>query len=297
MRALKIVCGAAALAAFLAPAAHADEWNKRTYLTFSGPVQMPGVTLPAGTYTFELADPDSTRHVIRVSEKETDKPIGMFITIPSERFDPPSENLIMFAERPAGSPQAVQVWFYPGDKIGEEFVYPRSQAIAIAKANHQPVLATADEGNKKVSESDRMAAMRGASVGRVDENGRMTSDQSKPAAATTTADNDKRSSASSTASTTAAPANTVDGSRQARNDQSTTAGQTAPRSTTASRSSKNAVGTSGQTDTAQQTQNGNRRRQLPRTASDLAALELISALAFTGAVATRRLRRVADARG
>src|SRR4029079_17308828 len=105
MRALKIVGGAAALAAFLAPAAHADEWNKRTYLTFSGPVQMPGATLPAGTYTFELADPDSTRHLIRVYEKDTKKPIGMFLTVPSERFDPPSENLIMFAERPAGWPQ------------------------------------------------------------------------------------------------------------------------------------------------------------------------------------------------
>jgi hypothetical protein len=292
MRALKILCGAAALAAFLAPPAHADDWNKRTYLTFSGPVQMPGATLPAGTYTFELANPDSTRHLIRVSEKETNKPIGMFLTIPNERLAPPSENLVMFAERPAGSPQAIQVWFYPGDKIGEEFVYPKSQAIAIAKANHQPVLATTDEGDKNASEADRMAAMRGASVGRVDENGRMTSDESKPAvhASTTTADNEKRPSAS----TTAAPANTVDGSRQARTDQSATADRPAqaPRSTTA-RSSRNTVGTSGQTDAAQ---NGNRRRQLPRTAGHLAALELISALAFTGAIATRRLRRAAEAR-
>jgi len=297
MRALKIVCGAAALAAFLAPAAHADEWNKKTYLTFSGPVQMPGATLPAGTYTFELADPDSTRHLIRVSEKDTNKPVGMFLTVPSERFDPPSENLIMFAERPAGSPQAIQVWFYPGDKIGEEFVYPKSQAVAIAKANHQPVLATTSENDKNASEADRMTSMRGASVGRVDENGRMTSDESRPSAATTTADDQKHSS--STTATTAAPANTVDGSRQARTDQSTTADRSAaqsaaPRSSTAARSSRTAVGTSGQSDTTQQ--NGNRRRQLPRTASNLAALELISALAFTGAIATRRLRRAAEAR-
>src|SRR4051794_843180 len=55
MRGLKVFCGAAALVAFLAPGAHADEWNKRTYLTFSGPVQIPGATLPAGTYTFEIA--------------------------------------------------------------------------------------------------------------------------------------------------------------------------------------------------------------------------------------------------
>ena len=78
MRALKVLCGAAALVAFLAPGAHADEWNKRTYLTFSGPVQVPGATLPAGTYTFEIANPDTTRHVIRVSEKDSGKHVGLF---------------------------------------------------------------------------------------------------------------------------------------------------------------------------------------------------------------------------
>jgi hypothetical protein len=145
----------------------------------------------------------------------------------------------MFAERLAGSPQAIQVWFYPGDKIGEEFVYPRRQAIAIAKANHQPVLATSDEGDSNSSEADRMAAMRGASVGRVDENGRMTSDESRrsAAAATTTADNEKHSS------TTAAPANTIAGSRQA------------------ARRSRNAVGNE-RTD-----RYGSAERQPPKTAA------------------------------
>src|SRR3954465_270484 len=120
MRAFKTVFAAAALAAFLAPAAHADEWDKRTYLTFSGPVQIPGATLPAGTYTFELAAPDTSRHVIRVREKDTNKPVGLFMTIPNDRLDPPDDNLILFAERAAGSPQAIQVWFYPGDRTGEE---------------------------------------------------------------------------------------------------------------------------------------------------------------------------------
>src|SRR4051794_27254277 len=56
MRLLKIAVCAFALAAFTAPRAHADEWNKKTFLTFSGPVQVPGTTLPAGTYMFKLAD-------------------------------------------------------------------------------------------------------------------------------------------------------------------------------------------------------------------------------------------------
>src|SRR5215813_338731 len=31
--------------------------NKRTFLTFRTPVQVPGATLPAGTYVFRIADP------------------------------------------------------------------------------------------------------------------------------------------------------------------------------------------------------------------------------------------------
>ena len=56
MRTLRVICGTALLAVCLAPAGHADEWTKLTYFTFSAPVDMPGMTLPAGTYRFELAD-------------------------------------------------------------------------------------------------------------------------------------------------------------------------------------------------------------------------------------------------
>jgi len=197
MRALKLLCGTAALVAFLAPGAHADEWNKRTYLTFSGPVQVPGATLPAGTYTFEIANPDTTRHVIRVSEKDSGKHIGLFMTIPNERLDPPRDNLVMFSERAAGAPQAIQVWFYPGDRFGEEFVYPRNQAIAIAKANKKSVLST-NTANTTDSEESRMAAMKSASVERVDESGNPAKDEPKPS--TTTA---------SSATTTAPQADTA----------------------------------------------------------------------------------------
>ena len=70
MRTWRMACSAAVLAIGLATAAHADEWTKLTYLTFSGPVNMPGITLPGGTYRFELMDPDASRRVIRVSDKD-----------------------------------------------------------------------------------------------------------------------------------------------------------------------------------------------------------------------------------
>ena len=268
MRVLKTLCGAAALCALLAPAAHADEWNKRTYLTFSGPVQIPGATLPAGTYTFELANPDTSRHVIRVSEKDSGKHIGLFMTIPNNRLDAPSDNLVMFTERPAGAPQAIQVWFYPGDRSGEEFVYPKNQAIAIAKANRKGVLATDIADNARASEESRVAAMKSASVGRVDESGKMTADDKK--AETTTARNDESKARTAQPSTTTAPASTTTApARRA---------TTAPKATTDNTAKSETAGTSG------------RRRSLPRTASNLGAIELLGLLSLAGALAARRVR-------
>ena len=54
---LQVMCCTVALTAFVATGVHADDYNKKTYITFSASVQLPGVTLPAGTYTFKLADP------------------------------------------------------------------------------------------------------------------------------------------------------------------------------------------------------------------------------------------------
>src|SRR5438067_13140587 len=85
----------------------------------------------------------------------------------------------MFAESPAGTPQAVQAWFYPGDRIGEEFVYPKDQASMIAKANHREVLATSENVNSKGSESERMAAIRGSKNGRVEVSGAMKGEKAK----------------------------------------------------------------------------------------------------------------------
>src|SRR5579872_4473379 len=87
MRVINAMCCAAAIVALLAPGARADEWNKRTILTFSGPVQIPGATLPAGTYVFQLADPDNARHVVMVASKDGTKIYGMFLTIPNDRLE------------------------------------------------------------------------------------------------------------------------------------------------------------------------------------------------------------------
>ncbi len=166
----KIALSTAIVTAAFASAAHADDFTKLTLLTFSGPVDVPGITLPAGTYRFQLADPSSGRRVVKVSDKDGTKTYGMFLSIPNQRMTPSDKPVVMFRESAAGAPPAVQVWFYPGEAYGYEFAYPRAQALRIAKASHQPVLAYTDRAAGSSSEADRVASMRGAEVARIDEN-------------------------------------------------------------------------------------------------------------------------------
>lgn len=128
------------------PQAKADSWDQRTIFTFSGPVEIPGRVLPAGTYIFKLVDrTGGNRDIVEVSNKREDKVYGIFITIPDYRMKPTGKVVITFEERAAGSPEAVKGWFYPGDNYGHHFVYPKTKAVQLAKANNTPVPSMPDE--------------------------------------------------------------------------------------------------------------------------------------------------------
>ena len=47
--------------------------SRTTHFTFSGAVQLPGVTLPAGTYTFEVVNPNSGSDVVSVTSRDRSK--------------------------------------------------------------------------------------------------------------------------------------------------------------------------------------------------------------------------------
>jgi hypothetical protein len=314
---VRVLCGAAILAACLAPAAHADEWTKLTYFTFSAPVEMPGMVLPAGSYKFELADPDSTRRVVRISEKEGGKIQGIFLSIPDQKLEPSDKPIVMFKETPAGAPEAVKAWFYPGETTGYEFVYPHDQALKIAKATHTSVLTAKGEvtgttlatDTTRVDETDRVLS----ADERLKDSGKQAATSSTTTstttASTTTASTTTAAAAASvtppppettttTTTTTAAaatpapapapapmptpepPASTT---AQAVQPPATVAPQpvTTPRGTTITEPTP--VATSGQTESP--------RRSLPKTASPLPLFELLSGLSIAGGFALRAVRK------
>jgi len=209
----KIACGAAMLSLLLAPAARADEFTKLTLLTFSGPVDLPGISLPAGTYRFSLADPETGRRVVKVASKDGTKTYGMFLSMSNQRVTPTRQPVILFKEAAAGAPPAVKVWFYPGESYGYEFAYPHDQAMRIARATHEPVLSYAETSTPSSTDESRIASMRGAEVARIDENGHPVSSDEKlkesstaraPAAAASPSQN--QAPVATTGSSTAAPA-------------------------------------------------------------------------------------------
>lgn len=128
--------------------AHADEYNKMSLVTFSAPVEIPGVgaqILPAGTYIFKLLDSQSSRNIVQILNEKQDHVYSTIIAIPNFRLQTTDKSVMTFRERPAGQPEALRAWFYPGNRWGQEFVYPKARAIELAKQSNEPVLAMPTE--------------------------------------------------------------------------------------------------------------------------------------------------------
>jgi hypothetical protein len=123
----------------------ADDWNKKTVMTFSQPVEIPGQILPAGTYTIELVNLDTDRHIVRFLDADGIKVVATVLAINNWRLHPTGQTVVKFAERSGDNPEALKAWFYPGDNFGQEFVYPKHRAIELAVAAKEPVPALAEE--------------------------------------------------------------------------------------------------------------------------------------------------------
>lgn len=145
-----VVCFALASMAF-APAAKADDWNKKTTITFSEPIEIPGVhlkgwaVLPAGTYVFKLLDSSSDRHIVQIFNADESVIYATILAIPNYRLKATDKTVMTFNEGIEGRPEALRAWFYPGRNWGEEFVYPKAKAMEIAAATKTPVLFTPRE--------------------------------------------------------------------------------------------------------------------------------------------------------
>jgi len=133
VKAFVSTCVAAALVCGLSAPAAAYTFDNRTLFTFSQPIALPGVTLPAGTYTFRLADPTTGRRVVQVLNQNATQSYALLLSIPAMRADIPTKPEISFMETTAGMPAAVKIWWQEGSTRGYEFIYPKARADRLAR--------------------------------------------------------------------------------------------------------------------------------------------------------------------
>jgi hypothetical protein len=156
-----MACGIGALVMLTTAIAVAQPNDKRTVFTFNRPISLPGVTLPAGEYIFRLADSDRNWKVIHVSSVDGKKHYAMLFSISDERLEPSSQPEVRFMESAKGQPSAVKAWWYPNERTGYEFIYPKEQARRLAQSIVEPVLTTREETKKpeetKTAELTRLA--------------------------------------------------------------------------------------------------------------------------------------------
>src|SRR5688572_13764102 len=131
-----------ALALGIAAPTSAQTADYQTYFTFSAPVTLPGITLPAGKYLFRLADPSTGRKVINVLTGDGEKSLAMLTSIPNRLNKAPDDPEVRFMEVSGNTPPPIKTWWYPGSSTGYEFIYPRHQALELAKVVNEPVLTT-----------------------------------------------------------------------------------------------------------------------------------------------------------
>ena len=147
VKAVLIVLTFALLSATVAPGARADEWSKKTVVTFDQPIEIPGQILPAGTYTFALVESKSDRNIVRIFQADGTTVVATILAINNYRLHRTDGTTMKFAERSGDNPEALRAWFYPGDNFGQEFVYPRQRAAELAVAVKEPVPATTADTN------------------------------------------------------------------------------------------------------------------------------------------------------
>jgi len=151
LKSLAVVFGLGVLLV-MASTARADQWDRLTKITFSGPVQVADTQLAAGTYVFKLMDDEGDRHIVQIFNADQTHLIATILAMPDFRMTPTSSTAVKFAESGNGSQaegtlpesgMALKEWFYPGDSYGQEFkVKPVAQ---VAEAQPEPAPAPAPD--------------------------------------------------------------------------------------------------------------------------------------------------------
>lgn len=119
-----MLTAAAVLMAMAAVTPSGAAIGPRDQITFSRPVALPGVVLPAGSYTFEVMNPDSSSTVVRVSHRDTHQVFFSGLTMMAVRpANLAAGRLVTVGEAAAGAAIPITAWYPTGRLAGHRFVW------------------------------------------------------------------------------------------------------------------------------------------------------------------------------
>ena len=164
-----IPLAAAALAASLS-VVRADTWDKKTTVSFSQPVEVPGAILQPGKYVMKLVDSQSDRHVVQFTNERQNHVYATAMAIPAYRTQVTGHTVITFYEAAAGQAEPIRNWYYPGDNFGQEFVYPKEHLrdIAFVRTATPPTLDTRSKVQSPVTAAEPVLEGESAPVGPIE---------------------------------------------------------------------------------------------------------------------------------
>jgi hypothetical protein len=123
-----------------APPQQFDEWNKNSTLSTDCAVELPGIVLEPGVYIFKLLQGNDKRSLVQIWNSDQTQIIATVVAIPDHRTQAENYATFTYHNIKGNGPKAIQSWYYPGDQVGLEFVYPKSRAIEIAKESEDRVM-------------------------------------------------------------------------------------------------------------------------------------------------------------
>src|SRR5258705_2189357 len=122
-KSVQIGLAAAALALLVAESGQARGIPHENKLTFSRPVALPGVVLPAGSYSFDVAS-STALDVVVVRNPQTGKVFYMgFTTTVTRPLNMSKDTPIVFGEANANEARPITTWYEIGQPIGHQFLY------------------------------------------------------------------------------------------------------------------------------------------------------------------------------
>jgi len=146
---------------------------RKTAFSTNEPLEIPGTLIEPGQYVFKLIESQPERNVLQVFETvqlwtaDETRLVSTLLTMPNYDLPTTDKTVFSFFERGPKQPKALRLWFTPGRNYGQEFVYPKAQAVELARVVGRSVLSMPAELPGDIGKFARMVVEPGPTPAKV----------------------------------------------------------------------------------------------------------------------------------